>query len=97
MSAPAPELLEKTEMTLLHLYRDDMGGFARQDASWIEKVSRRLGAALRTFHRGIIRARLRRIRREMLFRPDYDEMFPPEQDASRFPQRPMILGDKWDF
>src|SRR5262249_50754265 len=33
--------------------------------------------------------------RIVLFRPDYDEMFEREHDASKFPQRPLILGDSW--
>jgi hypothetical protein len=37
------------------------------------------------------------VRTETLFRPDYDEMFEREHDAGKFPQRPLILGDKWDF
>jgi hypothetical protein len=28
---------------------------------------------------------------------DDDEIPPPEQDIKKFPQRSMILGDKWDF
>jgi hypothetical protein len=88
--------LEETRMTLLHLHHD-ANGFARQGTPWIEKALRRVGAAFRLFHRGIVSAKLRRLRTEMLFRPDYDEMFPPERDASKYPQRPLILGDKWDF
>ena len=84
-------------MTLLHLHHDDTNGLARRNTFRIGKAARRIGAAFRTFHRAIVRARLRRLRREMLFRPDYDEMFPAEQDATRFAQRPLILGDKWDF
>jgi hypothetical protein len=94
-TAPAPKLW-KIEMTLLHLHHDE-NGFTRQNTLWIEKVLRRIGAALRTFHRAIVRAKLRRLRSELLFRPDYNEMFAPEQDATRSPQRPLILGDKWDF
>ncbi len=84
-------------MTLLHLHHDDLHGLERQDTSWIRKAFRRAGAALRTFHRAIVRARLRRLRSEFLFRQDYSDLLPPEQDASKFPQRPLILGDKWDF
>jgi hypothetical protein len=95
-STAATPKLWKIEMTLLHLHHDE-NGFARQNTLWIEKVLRRIGAALRTFHRAMVRAKLRRLRNELLFRPDYNEMFAPEQDATRSPQRPLILGDKWDF
>jgi hypothetical protein len=84
-------------MTLLHLRHDDLHSLERRDNSWIEKVFRRAGTALRIFHRAIVRARLRRLPSEWLYRKDYDDMLPPEQDATRFPQRPLILGDKWDF
>ena len=84
-------------MTPLHLHHDELHGLERRDTSWIQRASRRVGAALRTFHRAIVRARLRRLPSEWLFRKDYSDMLPPGQDASRFPQRPLILGDKWDF
>jgi hypothetical protein len=84
-------------MTLLHLHHDDLHGLERQDASWIRKALRRARAALRGFHRAIVRARLDRLRNEFLFQKDYSDMLPPEQDATKFPQRPLILGDKWDF
>ena len=93
--SPAPTPW-KTSMTLLHLHHDQ-NGFARQNTLWIEKAARRIGTAFRIFHRAIVRAKLRRLRSELLFRPDYNEMLSPEQDATRFPQRPLILGDKWDF
>ena len=57
----------------------------------------RIARALTTFHRAIVRAKLRRLQSEMLFRKDYSDMLPPEQDATKFPQRPLVLGDKWDF
>jgi len=84
-------------MTLLHWHRDDANGLARQNTFWIEKALRRISAAFRTFHRAIVRARLQRLRSERLFRPNYDEMFSPGHDATKSPQRPLILGDKWDF
>jgi hypothetical protein len=37
------------------------------------------------------------VRTEMLFRLNDDEMFEREHNASKFLQRPLILGDKWDF
>jgi hypothetical protein len=62
----------------------------------------RVGAALGMLHQAIVTAKTRRLAREMMFRPDaYDEWSKePErepQDASKLPQRPLILGDKWDF
>jgi hypothetical protein len=65
----------------------------------------RVGAALGTLHQAIITAKTRRLTRELLFRPEaYDDWSrgldrPPDpgQDATKLPQRPLILGDKWDF
>jgi hypothetical protein len=90
------EGLEETRMTLLHLHHDAKS-FARQNTYRIEKVLGRIRTAFRLLHRGIVSAKLRRLRTEMLLRPDYDEMFPPERDVGKYPQRPLILGDKWDF
>jgi hypothetical protein len=84
-------------MALFHLHHDDARGFARENPLPISRLFKRIGAAFKLLHRGIVSAKLRRVRTEMLFRPDYDEMFEPERDASKFPQRPLILGDKWDF
>lgn len=84
-------------MTLLHLRHDGVDGFARAHQLWISRLGRRIRAAFKLLHRAIVNAKLRRLQSEMLFRRDYSEMLPPEQDATKFPQRPLILGDKWDF
>jgi hypothetical protein len=84
-------------MTLFHLHHDARGGLARKNSLSILRLFRRIGAAFRLIHRGIVSAKLRRLRTEILFRTDYDEMFEREHDAGKFPQRPLILGDKWDF
>jgi hypothetical protein len=83
-------------MTLLHLHHHDVRGFAREERL-LRQVARWIGSAFRVLHQAIIRAKLLRLRTEMLFRPDYDDIFGPEHDVSKFPQRPLILGDKWDF
>lgn len=61
----------------------------------------RLGAALGALHHAIVTAKTRRLARELMFRPgSQDEGFcgpDPDQDATKLPQRPLILGDKWDF
>ena len=84
-------------MTLFHLHHHARSGFARENSLSTSRLFRRVGAAFRLIHRGIVSAKLGRVRTEMLFRPDYDEMFAREHDAGKFPQRPLILGDKWDF
>jgi len=65
----------------------------------------RIGAALGTLHQAIVTAKTRRLARELMFRPQaYDDWSggldrqpDPAQDATKLPQRPLILGDKWDF
>ncbi len=36
-------------------------------------------------------------RHEMVLRPDVSESHDQNKDAAKFPQRPLIIGDKWDF
>jgi hypothetical protein len=65
----------------------------------------RIGAALGALHQAIITAKTRRLARELMFRPEayddwsseFDRQSDPGQDATKLPQRPLILGDKWDF
>ena len=51
------------------------------------KIRSRVRAALTTIHQAIVAAKMRRVRRELMFHT---------QDLKDFPQRPLILGDKWD-
>jgi thiazole synthase ThiGH ThiG subunit len=48
----------------------------------------RVRAALGVIHKAIVTAKMRRVRRELMFH---------SKDIRDFPQRPLILGDKWDF
>jgi hypothetical protein len=48
-------------------------------------------------HRAIVKAKLRRLRNELMLQRGLDSYYAPEQDASKYPRRPLILGDKWDF
>jgi hypothetical protein len=63
----------------------------------------RTGAALRIIHQGIVTAKARRLQRELMFHAgsrhdgSWQPNTEPSQDAAKFPQRPLILGDKWDF
>jgi hypothetical protein len=65
----------------------------------------RIGAALGTLHQAIVTAKTRRLARELMFRPEayddwsgeFDRRSDPGRDATKLPQRPLILGDKWDF
>jgi hypothetical protein len=71
------------------------------------RVWRRLGAAFNIIHRTIIAAKTRHLARELMmhaslryevfFRPDVRESHDQNKDAAKFPQRPLIIDDKWDF
>jgi hypothetical protein len=79
---------------------------ARRLRTLTSRAVRRAGAALGIVHRGILTAKTRRLQRELLFhggtrdegsgerRPHGDG---PDHDAGKFAQRPLLLGDKWDF
>ena len=50
-------------------------------------------AALNVLHRAIVAAKLRRLHHELMLHRSAQAEF----DAAQFPQRPLMLGDKWDF
>jgi hypothetical protein len=72
------------------------------------KISSHIRAALTTMHEAIVAAKMRRIQRELIFhggfagshdewsRSKWREAPGPDHDIRDFPQRPLILGDKWD-
>ncbi|HEV7411444.1 MAG TPA: hypothetical protein VGO01_23410 [Bradyrhizobium sp.] len=51
------------------------------------KIGSRVRTALTTIHQAIVAAKLRRIQRELMFHT---------RELRNFPQRPLILDDKWD-
>ena len=70
------------------------------------RAIRRTIAALDILHRAIVTAKTRRLRREMMLYADTpDEVLSPsdpqnhgaDRDLLKFPQRPLILGEKWDY
>jgi hypothetical protein len=70
------------------------------------RAIRRTFAALDILHRTIVAAKMRRLRREMmmLHADTPDELLSPDaagsgpnRDLLKFPQRPLILGEKWDY
>ena len=84
-------------MALLHLHHDDIS--ARDRHFSVSRAVKRIGAALGALHRAIVDAKLRHAESDLLLRHDYSKMLSSgsELDAGKFPQRPLILGDKWDF
>lgn len=66
----------------------------------------RAGAAFGLIHQGIVTAKLRRLQRELLLHGRARDDFLPspmrdtsgmDQDDAKLVQRPLLLGDKWDF
>ena len=49
---------------------------------------RRMSAALTMVHKAVVAAKTRRLQRELTFHT---------HELRNIPQRPLILGDKWDF
>ena len=78
---------------------------ARQLRVLARRVAGRAGAALGIIHRGIVDAKTRRLERELWLhaavRDDSRQRDTldsgSDRDAAKFAQRPLLLGDKWDF
>ena len=81
-------------MNLLHLRHVE--SLSREERRPFRHPVRWIGEALSLLHRAIVSAKFHHATSE-LYRDDYGDLFPPEQDASKFPQRPLALGDKWAF
>lgn len=84
--------------------------FAQMAAGRLHVLARRAmgraGAALGIIHRGIVTAKTRRLQHELLFhggarddllRQHTQHTCGIDRDAAKFAQRPLLLGDKWDF
>ena len=91
-------------MTLFQLH-DDFASKAGDSRVTLARTAAWFAATVKTVHQAIVAARTRRLRRELMFHADpgdetFDESFDKplgEQDIRKMPQRPMFLGDKWDF
>jgi hypothetical protein len=83
-------------MTLFHLH-DDFAEHASEGGFAPARASAWLAAVLKTLHESIVSAKTRRLQRELMFYGDFGEGTFDESDVRKLPQRPMILGDKWDF
>jgi hypothetical protein len=91
--SPSPAAFMAAKMRPMRLH-----GLAR-------RAIRRTIVALEILHQAIVTARTRRLRREMMLYADTpDELLSPDvrgagtdRDLLKFPQRPLILGEKWDY
>jgi len=81
-------------MSVFHLRHDNVAEKTR----WpLARGLARLAAASRIIHRAIVTAKLRRLQSELMRHGGnvYGQI--SDRDAEKFPQLPMMLGDKWDF
>lgn len=76
-------------MSVIHLRHDEQKDFG-------SVVTRAFGW-LKTMHQAIVRAKLERLENELVLRRGYSEDPASDRDAVRYPQRPLVLSDKWDF
>ena len=92
-------------MTLFHLH-DDFAATAGESRLTWARASAWFVAALKTIHQSIVAAKTRRLQRELMFHGNLgsdslDEIVGERpltaEEVAKLPQRPMVLGDKWDF
>ncbi|MGA7806567.1 hypothetical protein [Bradyrhizobium sp.] len=84
-------------MSVLHFSDDRRPGLPGERRLTLRRTLRRLWTAVGMIHQAIVTARLRRFEEEFMLRARYGEEQSSDHDASNFPQRPLVLGDKWDF
>ena len=86
-------------MTLLHTHRGELfsGARSRSHSSRfsVARAIRKISAPFKTLHCAIVAAKLHRLRNELMLHRSARAR--TEFDADKFPQRPLTLGDKWDF
>ena len=91
-------------MTRFYSHHDRLYGSAGPTLDPITRALKRVRSALRTLHRAIAAAKIRRIRNELRFHaaahrwaqtPAHDGA--TEKGVAKYPQRPLVLGDKWEF
>jgi hypothetical protein len=91
-------------MTLFYSHHNRLHGSAATGPYPIMRTLKRIRSALRMLHRAIAAAKIRRIRNELMLhggachwaqKPAHEGQ--AEKNAAKYPQRPLVLGDKWDF
>jgi hypothetical protein len=84
-------------MSVLHLSHAPQPTLTGERRLTLMRALRRLRAAFRIMHHAIVTARLRRLEGEWMFHGPHGEEPSADHDAAKFPQRPLVLDDKWDF
>jgi hypothetical protein len=84
-------------MSLLQLQHDDLRGRAGDGRSMLVHGLARFCFACALMHRAIVKAKPRRLQNEVALEDNGRDELSRMNDATRYRQRPLILGDKWDF
>jgi hypothetical protein len=84
-------------MTLLQPRHDELRGPAGEGRSMLARALGLLCWACRLMHRAIVEAKVRRLQNEFALENKGPDEPSRMHNATRYPQRPLILGDKWDF
>jgi DNA-binding HxlR family transcriptional regulator len=79
-------------MTVIHVHHEGLTG-----GSVISRAFAWLGAGFKSIHQAIVTAKLERLESELVVRRGYSDDQPSQRDVVRYPQRPLVLSDKWDF
>ena len=84
-------------MTLYHLHGDGPCRAGGDRRSALTRVGGNLRAAISAIDRSIAAMTVRLLRNERTHHGDDGGEPLPRHDLARYPQAPLILGDKWDF
>jgi len=84
-------------MTLYHLHCDGRHRAGAGRLSAIVRIVRSRRAATSALLRNIAALTMRRLERARTCQEDDGGERSPQHDLIRYPQAPLILGDKWDF
>ena len=79
-------------MSVINVHHDEFA-----DSPVVLRALGWLGAAVRAMHQAIVAAKLERLEGELVVRRGYGDDGSVRHEAGRYPQRPLVLGEKWDF
>ena len=92
-------------MTFFHLH-DEFAATAGESRFTLDRALAWFAAAFSAIHEAIVAAKTRRLQRELMFHGDLggepfgkivDDRPLSAEEVAKVPQRPTVLGDKWDF
>ncbi|WP_426436430.1 hypothetical protein [Bradyrhizobium genosp. P] len=91
-------------MTLLYAHDLRLRGPVRATRFTFARAIRRIGVAFKAIHRAIAAAKIHRLRNELLLHRGHEDWAQMNldvgsrgADAAKYPQRPVVLGEKWDY